>query len=431
MRPTIPEYSRRGFLKSAGTGMALSSTSLFIGAARLSPNDRVRHAVIGTGGMGQNHCRQFSSLGEDVEVAAVCDVDPERRAKAAQELPNSSRVAKYADYRRILDDKSIDTVIVATPDHWHTKIALEAILAGKHVYIEKPCSHNVAEGRLLLKAANKYKKCVQHGTQSRSDEGIIQAMRFLHEGKLGKVRMAKAINHQLREAIGTAAPSDPLPGVNYDLWLGPAPKHPFTKNRWHYKWHWFWDYGTGDVGNDGIHQLDVARWGLNVEFPKGVSGPGGQLFYDDDHETPDTQMITYLYDDCYLNFEMRLWTDYKFLGHENGTIFYGDKGTLEVGREGCIVKLIDEEPRKIGGALDLPANMRNFIDCVKDNNPSKLNAPIREGVISAELCHLGNIATRVGRQLKYDANARRFLNDDEADRLLSRSYRKGYELPNI
>ena len=431
MRPIIPEYSRRGFLKSAGTGIALSSTSLFIGAARLSPNDRVRLAVIGTGGMGQNHCRRFSSLGEDVEVAAVCDVDPERRAKAAQELPNSSRVAQHADYRRILDDKSIDTVIVATPDHWHTKIALEAILAGKHVYVEKPCSHNVGEGRLLLKAARKYKKCVQHGTQSRSGEGIIQAMRFLHEGKLGKVRMAKAINHQLRETIGTAAPSDPPPGVNYDLWLGPAPKHPFTKNRWHYKWHWFWDYGTEDLGNDGIHQLDVARWGLNVEFPKGISGPGGQLFYDDDHETPDTQMITYLYDDCYLNFEMRLWTDYKFDGHENGTIFYGDKGTLEVGQEGCIVKLIDEEPRKIGEGHDILANMRNFIDCVKDNNPSKLNAPITEGVISAELCHLGNIATRVGRQLKYDAKARRFRNDKEANRLLTRSYRRGYELPNM
>ncbi|MDA2924011.1 Gfo/Idh/MocA family oxidoreductase [Acidobacteria bacterium AH-259-L09] len=427
----MSKWSRRNFLKSAGTGIALSSASLFVGTAKSSPNDRVRHAVIGTGGMGQNHCRRFSNLGEDVEVVAICDLDPERREKAAQLLPSSSRLAKYEDYRRILDDKSIDTVSVVTPDHWHTKIALEAILAGKHVYVEKPCSHNVTEGKLLLETANKYEKCVQHGTHSRSGQGIIEAMQFLHEGNLGKVRMAKAINHQLRKPIGTAPPSDPPPGVNYDLWLGPAPKHAFTKHRWHYNWHWFWDYGTGDLGNDGIHQLDVARWGLNVEFPKTISAPGGQLFYNDDHETPDAQMITYVYDDCHLNFEMRLWTDYKFVGHDNGTIFYGDKGTLEVGREGCFVRFIGEEPQKIGGGHDLSANMRNFIDGVKDNNPRKLKAPIREGVISAELCHLGNIATRVGRQLEYHPKKRRFVNDKEANKLLSRDYRKGFELPEV
>ena len=424
----MSEWSRRNFLRS---GLAVSSASLLARKAVASPNNVVRHAVIGTGGMGSSHCRRFSKLGADVEVVAVCDVDPERREKAAQDLPNASKVTRYDDYRRVLDDQGIDTVTVTTPDHWHTKIAIEAMMAGKHVYVEKPCSHNVAEGRALAKAADKYKKCAQQGTQHRSGAGVIEAMKFLHEGKLGKVRLAKAIDHQLREPIGKAGPGNPPQGVDYDLWLGPAPEHSFTENRWHYNWHWFWDYGTGDMGNDGIHQLDVARWGLNVGLPNSIVGPGGQLFYDDDHQTPDTQTVTYIYDDCHMVFEMRLWTDYPMSGHNNGTVFYGDKGTLGVGREGCIVELIGEKPRKIGEGQDLVAHMRNFIDSVKEDNPSKLNAPVQEGHVSAEICHLGNIATRVGRHLHYDSKRQRFEDDPKATRLLSRHYRKGYELPKI
>lgn len=428
----MEKWSRRNFLKSVGTGFALSSVARArSGPAYASPNDRVRHAVIGTGGMGRNHCRHFSRLGPDVEVVAVSDLDPERREKVSEVLPSGGKVAKYEDYRRILDDPEIDTVSIATPDHWHAKMALEAVLAGKHVYVEKPCCHNVHEGRLLLRAEKTSDKCIQQGTQSRSGPGIIEAIRFLREGKLGKVRMAKAINHQLRKPIGRAPVSDPPPGVNYDLWLGPAPRHPFTRNRWHYNWHWFWDYGTGDLGNDGIHQVDVARWGLGVEWPHTISGPGGQLFYDDDHETPDTQVVTYQFEDVYLLYEMRLWTDYKLEGHDNGVVFYGDKGKLEVGRQGCIVTFIGEEPRKLGGGADLQAHMRNFIDCVKENNPSGLHAPMREGVPSAVLCHLGNIATRTGEQLKFDSTQWKLVGSEEANRLLGREYRQGYELPPL
>ncbi|MEX2015118.1 MAG: hypothetical protein WD873_00685, partial [Candidatus Hydrogenedentales bacterium] len=279
--------------------------------------------------------------------------------------------------------------------------------------------------------AAKSGKCVQHGTQSRSGEGIQQAIKFLQDGKLGKVRVAKAINHQFRAPIGRAPVSEPPPGVDYDLWLGPAPDHSFTANRWHYNWHWFWDYGTGDMGNDGVHQIDVARWGLGVGLPEKVIASGGQLFYDDDHETPDTQLVTFDYGDRQLIYEMRLWTDYLLEGHDNGVVFYGDNGTLEIGRRGVELSMKGEPREKIGGGADFEGNIRNFIACVKAGDPAALNAPIAEGVLSAALCHLGNIGTRVGRSLQFNAKADVFDGDDEANALLTRTYREGYELPDV
>ncbi|MGC9326832.1 MAG: Gfo/Idh/MocA family protein [Candidatus Hinthialibacter sp.] len=424
----MSDHSRRRFLKTAG---ALSTSLLFCDGAKATPNERLRHAVIGLGGQGGNHCERFSRLTDLCEVAAVCDVDPKRLAEKADRLPNSSRVARYDDYRRILDDDSIDAVSIATPDHWHAKIAVEAILAGKHVYVEKPCSHNFEEGRLLAEAAAKHQKCVQHGTQYRSGADMKDVIRFLQGGVLGRIRMAKAINHQFRGPIGRAPISEPPAGVNYDLWLGPAPAHGFTKNRWHYNWHWFWDYGTGDIGNDGTHQIDVARWGLGVELPNAISASGGQLFYDDDHETPDTQMVVYEYENCHLVYEMRLWTDYKLEGHDNGVVFYGDDGKLEIGRNGCFVTRIGEAPQKIGGGSDFDQNIRNFVECVKTNSPQKLNAPIHEGFLSASLCHFGNIGVRIGRKLWFDSNQMQFLDDQDANELLSRNYREGFEFPSI
>ncbi len=427
----MANLSRRAFIRASG-GATLASAGLLADsrASAAPPNDRIRHAVIGLGGQGRAHASVFESF-DDCDVVAVCDVDPERRSAAAGELPDPDRVAQIEDYRTILDDPDINTISIATPDHWHTPIALMALRAGKHVYVEKPCTHNVREGVLLTAAAEKYGKCVQHGTQSRSGEGIRDAIAFLREGKLGTVRMAKAINHQLRPPIGRAPEVDPPPGVNYDLWLGPAPLRPFTANRWHYNWHWFWDYGTGDLGNDGIHQVDVARWGLGVSLPQAVSASGGQLFYDDDHETPDTQVVTFEYEGCYLLYEMRLWTNYLLEGQDNGTVFYGDKGTLEVGRQGCEVTFIGQPKELIGGGGDLAANIRNFLDCVKADDPSGLNAPVSEGAVSAALCHLGNIATRVGHRLQFDAGTMTCVGDEQANHLLTREYRQGYELPEV
>jgi len=361
-------------------------------------------------------------------VVAVCDVDPEQIKKALGKVPEA---APAADFRRLLDDKSIDTVSIATPDHWHTPVALAALQAGKHVYVEKPCSHNIHEAIALKTAAAKSGKCVQQGTQARSGEALMQAVALMRDGGIGKVRMAKAINHQLRGPIGREPECDPPAGVNYDLWLGPAPKHAFTKNRWHYQWHWFWDYGCGDMGNDGIHQIDQARWGLGVGMPNAVGASGGQLFYDDDHETPDTQVVTFEYDNCYLLYEMRLWTDYALEGHDNGVVFYGDKGKLEIGRGGCDVTLIGEQKKHLGPYGDFKGHPRNFLDCVKADNPAELNGGIEEGAISTALCHLGNIATRVDRKLKIDPATWQCVDDAEASKLFSREYRKGYELPEI
>jgi predicted dehydrogenase len=427
----MSDWTRRTFLKA--TGAALSTGPVIISKARgeVAPSERIRHAVIGTGGQGTTHARAFAQI-RGCEVAAVCDVDPERRAQAAKALPNSEKVARHEDFRKVLDDTNIDTVSIATCDHWHTPIALAALMAGKHVYVEKPCSHNVAESHLLVDAAKQFGKCVQHGTQARSGETVRAGIRFLREGGIGKVRAAKAINHQLRGPIGRAPESDPPAGVNYDLWLGPAPKRPFTRNRWHYNWHWMWDYGTGDIGNDGIHQVDVARWGLGVTYPKAVVGAGGQLFYNDDHETPDTQMIVYEYDGCQLIFEMRLWTAYPLEGHDNGDIFYGDEGTLDIGREGCHVTLKGKERRKLdeGKRPEVAVHCANFLEAVRANDPSRLAAPIEEGAISATLSHLGNIVTRIGGgRIEYDPKSRTIPGNAQAAALLKRDYRAGYELP--
>lgn len=420
--------TRRTFLKSTGAGLAAAS-ALAGDSAKAAASERVRHAVIGLGGQGKRHTKGFAAM-DICEVVAVCDVDPQRRDAAAAVTPYPEKIAKHEDYRRILEDASIDSVSIATCDHWHTPIAIAALLAGKHVYVEKPCGHSVHECQALVAAAKKSGKCVQHGTQARSGQGVQAAVQALRDGAVGKVRMAKAINQQLREPIGRAPEEAPPPGVNYDLWLGPAPVRPFTKNRWHYNWHWFWDYGCGDIANDGVHEIDVARWGLGVGMPKRVTATGGQLFYDDDHETPDTQVVVYEYDDCCLMYEMRLWCDYETGGMENGTVFYGDEGTISFdGGKGCFLAMKGQEPQRIGGGHEWETHVRNFIESVKAGDASMLRAPIEEGSVSAILCHLGNISTRVGRPIAFDAQAGVCVGDEEASGYLKRKYRAGYELP--
>ena len=431
-KSSFPTFTRRDFLKATSGSLAsLATLSVLPSLAQNSPNGRIRHAVIGTGGQGKSHCRSFAKI-KDCDVVALCDVDPERLGQAAALLANADRVKKFADFRQLLEDKTIDTVSIGTCDHWHTPIALAALLAGKHVYVEKPCSHNVHESNLLVKAAREHKKCVQHGTQRRSSGQVNAAVKALRDGVIGKVLAAKAINHQLRKPIGRAPVSEPPAGVNYDMWLGPAPKHAFTKNRWHYNWHWFWDYGCGDLANDGIHQLDAALWGLGVKYPKGIVCSGGQLYYDDDHETPDTQTIIYEYEHCHLIYEMRLWTDYPMEGHDNGTVFYGTEGKLEDGRKGIVVTMKDGQSRKI--EAEGVSHQENFLNAVRANDPSKLSAPIEVGAVSADLCHLGNIGTRLGGQrVEYDPVAERITRcggrEAEANAMLTRTYRAGYELP--
>jgi predicted dehydrogenase len=242
--------------------------------------------------------------------------------------------------------------------------------------------------------------------------------------------MAKAINSQRRGEIGRQPDTETPPNVHYDLWLGPAPKKPFNVNRFHYKWHWWWDYGTGDTGNDGIHQIDIARWALGVELPGAVSCSGGQLWYDDDHETPDTQIATFEYDGVYLVYEMRLWTPYPHEGHENGNIFYGDNGKVSIGRDGWQVTFKDGK-RGPGGDRGDDSHIENFIKAVRSRKISDLNADVEVGHHSAALCHMANIAMRVGRRLKFDSKREQFIDDAEANTYLTKHYRKGYELPTL
>jgi predicted dehydrogenase len=393
-------------------------------------NDDLRVGVAGIRGRGDGLANEFNDL-DGVRLVALCDVDNEVLDKRVKQFKDRDQtVAGHVDYRRMLEDKSIDIIAIATPDHWHVPMAAASIIAGKDVYVEKPMSHTIAEGRLLINLARKYGKMVQHGTQIRSTDGTIEAIEYLKSGKLGKIRMAKAINCQLRGPIGRIPDSETPPGVNYDLWLGPAQKRPFNRNRFHYNWHWFWDYGTGDIGNDGIHQIDIARWGLGVEMPKAVSCSGGQLFYDDDHQTPDTQIATFEYDDVYLMFEMRLWTPYGLEGHDNGDIFYGDEGTLSIGRNGWQVTFKNGKEGP-GGPRGSYKHAQNFVNAVRSRNTSGLYAGVEVGHCSAALCHMANIAMRVGRRLKFDATNERFIDDAEANARLTKQYRKGYELPTL
>jgi predicted dehydrogenase len=410
----------------AATGAAVVLTNGEVFGA----NEEIRVGVIGIRGRGGGLIREFHDT-KGVRVVGICDVDGEVLKKREREFTGrNEKINTYVDYRVMMEDKSIGVVAIATPDHHHVPAAARAVVMGKDVYVEKPVSHTIAEGRLLVDLARKHKRIVQHGTQSRSLEGFQKGIEFLRSGELGKIRMAKAINSQFRAPIGRESDGKAPDHVNYNLWLGPAPKRPFNPNRFHYNWHWHWDYGTGDTGNDGIHQIDIARWGLGVDLPKAVSCSGGQLFYDDDHETPDTQVATFEYDDVYLMYEMRLWTPYPLEGHDNGDIFYGDKGSMSMGRNGWQVTFKGGK-KGPGGPRGGGSHVENFIQAVRTRKPEELNADVKEAHYSATLCHMANIAMRVGRKLKFDGGQERFIDDAEANTYLTKTYRKGFELPKL
>jgi len=434
------KIDRRRFITTSMQGTAGLAASVALASSpvaapailgrALGANERVRIATIGVRGRGRNHAESFASF-DDVEVAAICDVDrrvmPELAGRIATRRGTQPRLV--SDLRRVIDDASIDAVSIATPDHWHALATIWACQAGKDVYVEKPCSHTIGEGRRMVEAARKYARIVQHGTQSRSGEVFHRAKAYLDSGKLGKVLVAKVINSQLRADIGKQSDCEPPADVDYDLWLGPAPKRAFNPNRFHYNWHWCWDYGTGDLGNDGVHAVDYARWLLGVEDPIAVSASGAKLHFDDDQETPDTQHVTFEFAGKHLVYEMRIWSPYNEHGMENGAIFYGEDGCLELSPHGFRVFGRGNEagPTEPGGARG-EAHFRNFIDCVRSRETP--NAEIREGHLSSRLAHLGNIATRVGRRLRFDAEREEFAGDDDANRLLKREYRKGFEVPD-
>lgn len=428
--------TRRAFIKtatSAAVGSSLLRPARNYGAD--SPNNKVVLGIIGPGGMGTNLLRSFVTF-KDVEIAYVCDADKDRMAKAASAVAaNSGKTPKtIEDMRRIFEDKDVDGVIIATPDHWHAPATILACDAGKHVYVEKPCSHNIREGRLMIDAARRNKRVVQVGTQTRSTGHVIRAMQLLRDGAIGEVLVAKAWNSQLRGTIGRAKPAEPPANLNFDLWVGPAPMVSYQSNLLHGIWRWWFAFGTGDMGNDGVHDIDVARWGLGVDtHPTKVAALGGKYFFEDDQQFPDTQYVVFEYEPSEKSrrkkqfiFEQRIWSPYFQEGFENGNAFYGTKGMMILGKGGGWQLFGPRnEPRdKMTGKPDGPAHHRNFLECVKSG--ARPNADIEINHHSTTLCHLGNIATRLGRTLQFDPKNEQIVGDEEANRLIRRDYRKDH-----
>jgi predicted dehydrogenase len=339
------------------------------------------------------------------------------------------------DMRRIFDDKAVDAVVIATPDHWHAPATLLACAAGKHVYVEKPCCHNIREGRLMIETARRNKMVVQTGTQSRSAPHVLEAMKRLRDGVIGDVLVAKAWNSQLRGNIGKRKASAPPGHLNFDAWLGPAPARAFQSNLLHSSWRWFHDFGTGDIGNDGVHDIDLARYGLGVErHPDVICGNGGKLFFDDDQEFPDTQYVCYEYDidgkKKQLVYEQRIWSPYVQEGHENGNAFYGTKGYMVLGKHSGwqIFGPRNERGEQMRGGIDNAAHHRDWLECIRSG--ARPRADVEIGHLSAAVAHLGNITTRLGRTLRFDGTRERFIADAEADVLVGRTYREHWAKPN-
>jgi predicted dehydrogenase len=393
-------------------------------------------------GQGRSHLREYETM-QNVDVVAVCDVDESvlnARVSEFFEKKGKKKPATYTDYRKLLEDKSIDAVSIATPNHQHTLQTIWACQAGKHVYVEKPCSHSIFESRQIVAAARKYNRLVQHGTNSRSTVALREAVAKLGEGVIGDVYMSRGLCYKWRDTI-KRTPVEPVPaGVHYDLWLGPAPKREFTRNRFHYNWHWFWDYGNGDFGNQGIHEVDICRWGLGVKYPTKVSAIGGHFMFDDDQETPNTMTATYEFNEGgkkkMMVFEVRHWISNHEAGiggekpgNTVGNLFYGSNGYMAIDGYAKYYTFIGKEQvpgpqRREGGS-----NWQNFIDALRSGKRSDLNAEIEEGSASSTLMHLANISYRVGRTLHFDAETMTVKNDKEANALFTRDYRKGFVVP--
>ncbi|MFL5242056.1 MAG: Gfo/Idh/MocA family protein [Gemmataceae bacterium] len=419
---------RREFIKQSAAAVS-TLTALSATAAGDQPNENIVLAVMGVHGRGLDLIRGFSSC-EGVEIAVLCDPDENVIPSALKAVnERQKKIPKVEkDVRRVLEYPDITALVIAAPDHWHALATVWACQAGKHVYVEKPVSHNLVEGRRMVEAARKHKRVVQVGTQRRSGAHFQSAAEFVRSGQLGKVPFARAWIAGHRPSIGHQEDAPTPKGVDYDLWLGPAPERPFNSNRFHYNWHWNWDYGTGELGNNGIHYLDSARMLLNLNAPERITCGGGRYFYEDDQQTPDTQVATFDFPHTCLTWEHRIWSKTGCEGQDSGITLYGEKGTLVFDKNGWHV--IDGVTASDKAApIEMP-HLRNFLECIKD--PTKRpNADIEEGHKSTRLCHLGNIALRVGRTLSFDAETETIKNDPDANKLLQRTYRKPFVLPAV
>ncbi|MGQ9731945.1 MAG: Gfo/Idh/MocA family protein [Candidatus Zipacnadales bacterium] len=441
---------RRTFLKTASVsagGLSLGLAVSRASARAQGANERIRVAMMGLGGRGQFLVNRLLER-DDSEIAYVCDVDSRRIGSVAAKVEEQQgiRPQMVTDFRQILDDANVDALFNATPDHWHALPTIMACQAGKDVYVEKPASHNIWEGRKMVEAARKYQRIVQLGTQTRSADYAFAAVEYIRSGQLGDVHYVRVLNMKERSTIGHKE-DEPVPeGVDYDMWLGPAPARPFNPNRFHYAWHWFWDYSGGDIINDGVHQLDLARWLIGKDYPLSVVCTGGKYHFDDDQECPDTQCVHYEYDRLTMVTELALWTPYmkkEEWAHRDLPDFpnwtfdatrvevFGTKGLMYIGRHGGGYQVFDADWKVIAegpGRHPHDPHINNFFECMRTRK--RPNADIEEGHKSTILCHLGNISYRVGgRRLYFDAATETFLNDEEANRLVKRQGRKPWVIP--
>jgi predicted dehydrogenase len=446
--------ARRQFMKAAAAAIATSRFPI------LGANDRINVGIVGLGGRGADHVASYASLDAEARIAALCDVNQSARERAVAVVRKLKGydAKEYSDMRALFDSKDVDAVSLPLPNHWHALATIWACQAGKDVYVEKPACHNIFEGRQMVSAARKYNRMVQVGSQSRSDANAMRAIELLQEGAIGQIYQARGLCFRRRFSIGHTPDMRVPPGLDWDRFLGPAQWKPYSKNKFAYNWHWFWDTGNGDIGNQGVHQMDICSWGLGrTGWPLSVSSSGGKFVWKDDQETPNTQQSALDFGDAQITFDVRnLPTPPEGLGGLHGpdfvgNIFFGDAGFLVLDHTGFQVikssaanlsgeaargadagsaekyeQVMDEKPREGDSTA---AHMKNFFDAIRARDHKLLHADVEIGTRSAALCHLSNISYRVGHGLRMAQSTGRFLGDDEANALLTRNYREPYVVP--
>ncbi len=425
--------TRRGFLQhSAALGLGVSLAGGQSSRA-YSTSEKISVACIGVRGRGNSVMRSFAAE-PDCEITHICDVRKSvREQRAAEMKQRTGRMPKLVnDYRDLLTDDSIDAFMVATPDHWHAMLTIEGCLAGKDVYVEKPASHNILEGKTAVAAARKKDRMVQMGTQIRSATFLQEAIEYARSGAMGKIIFGRAWETSRNGAVHLPQDSKPPTDIDYHIWQGPAPERAYNAGIVGSAWRWLFDYGTGDLGNDGVHRIDYCRAVMGLDgMPETISTAGGMHFFKDDQQWPDTMIVNYEYPGAVLQYEMRLWSRPKLDGHGEGANIYGENGWMQVTNTSW--KAYDASGKLVkqgSGDVGQQAHIRNFLDAVRSRKRESLNQEIYSGHVSTAMCHAGNISWRTGKKLRFDAKTETF-NDAEANQLVGREHRKGFELPEV
>lgn len=442
---------RRNFIKGTGAALAgsiLAQSGVFSATAGTMLADKINIGVIGCNGMGWSNVSSLLKM-KDVDLVAICDVDDnvvQKRVNDYKKFRNN-KPKTYKDYRELLNNRDVDAVVIGTPDHWHCRIMVDAVNAGKHVYVEKPIANSIEECRIMVEAQEKTGKVVQAGQWQRSGPHYRKALEIVRSGVLGKIRLVKVWAYQgWMKPVPKVPDSQPPAGVDYKFWLGPAPERPFNQNRFHFNFRWFWDYAGGLMTDWGVHEIDIALYAMNAEAPVSVMASGGKLAYPDDaSETPDTLQAVFQYDDFNMLWEHATGIDNGPYGRSEGIAFIGNNGTLVVNRGGYEV-IVEREAQGYASTgkpkmetieayvkppelnyLDL--HTQNFIDAVKKNSQDALNTPIRSGSVAAINAHMGNIAFKTGTKIHWDNKASEFTDNMQANKLIVPEYHNGWKLP--